>query len=83
MRKYFIFKHAKTELGETSMIEVYGFGDIMDLLDQTNILPRNIRINPMPRKVLKPTYEWQNGAYVVTCETGGLYRVVGVCNFKE
>lgn len=83
MRKYFIFKHDRTELGSETMVEVYSFADILNLLPLTGMIIENARIIPKPIKVLKMNYEWQDGAYQIVGMHRGYAKCIGVCNFKE
>lgn len=88
MRKYFIFKHEPSFcmdicLGNTTMVEVYSFADILHLLSVSGKKIENARIMPQPLKVLNMNYEWSGGAYQIIGMCDGKAKCIGVCNFKE
>lgn len=86
MRKYFLFKHPLTyfcRTGTTVQIEVYSFADILELLSQTGLNIKNVRIMPRPLKVRNMNYEWSDGAYQIIGLCNGYAKCIGVTNFKE
>lgn len=83
MRKYFVFKHGKTILGDRTMIEVYSFADILHLLSLTGKKIENARIMPKPFYVRNMNYEWNDGAYQVVGMCNGYAKCIGVTNFRE
>lgn len=83
MRKYFLFKHDKSELGDKTMTEVYSLADILHLLSLTGRNFEDVRIMPKPFKVRNMNYEWAEGAYQIVGMCNGYAKCIGVTNFKE
>lgn len=83
MRKYFLFKHEDVGHGTTTMVEVYGFGDVLQLLAETGLQVENAMIISKNVKPRGMNYEWAEGAYPVVGQVEGHAKVLGMCNFRE